>query len=49
MYTKPVGEIIKWHNIKYLCCADDAQGALLQIHTIDGMTFYLQLKVVLKT
>jgi hypothetical protein len=25
MYTKPVGEIIKWHNIKYLCCADDAQ------------------------
>ena len=25
MYTKPVGEIIKRYNIKYLCHADDAE------------------------
>ena len=25
MYTKPVGEIIKWYNIKYNCYADDTQ------------------------
>jgi len=25
MYTKPVGEIIKRHNIKYHCYANDAQ------------------------
>jgi len=24
MHTKPVGEIIKRHNIKYRCYADDA-------------------------
>ena len=25
MYTKPVGELIKWHNIKYHCYVDDTQ------------------------
>jgi len=25
MYAKPVGEIIKWLNIKYHCCADKTQ------------------------
>ena len=25
MYTEPFGEILKWHNIKYLCYADDSK------------------------
>ena len=25
MYAKLVGEIIKWHNIKYYCYTDDTQ------------------------
>ena len=25
MYTKLVGDIIKWHNIKYHCYGDDKQ------------------------
>jgi len=25
MYAKPAGQIIKWHNIKYRCNANDIQ------------------------
>jgi len=49
-YNKPVGEIVKWHNVKYHCHADDTR-VYMTLNPCDKWDdiYQLQLKLVLQT